>query len=37
MLGETRTVEGETYTLEEKLHEGGNAQIWRVVDTRGHG
>ena len=35
MLGETRTVAGEAYTLDEKLNDGGNAQIWRVVDTRG--
>ena len=35
MLGETRTVEGETYTLKEQLNPDGNAQIWRVVDTRG--
>ena len=35
MLGETRAVQGETYTLKEKLNDGGNAQIWRVVDARG--
>ena len=33
---ETRTIDGETYTLEEQLNIDGNAEIWRVVDERGH-